>query len=296
MMLPNVIIAGAPKSGTTSVFNWLADHPEVCASSVKETYYLMDREYPLFNPKHNYLNNGLEGYNFFFKNNNKVILEATPDYLYQQTAPEVISKLNPTPNIIFILRKPSERVYSTYKFFRGHKAIIDNNITFSEFIYRIKNEPKSFSHNLGKLLQEVIKQSQYIVYLNYWLSKINPDNIHIFLFEELQQDSKAFMTHLSNRIHINPSFYDNYSFPIYNISYSVKSTSFHRLKNKLTRYLPNGSYRKYTSWLYKRLNVNNNGFTKPLEDLKTIKDLDNIFYFYNKRLEEKFNIDLSIWS
>ena len=37
MVAPKVIIAGAPRSGTTSIFEWLSDHLEVCASTEKET-------------------------------------------------------------------------------------------------------------------------------------------------------------------------------------------------------------------------------------------------------------------
>jgi hypothetical protein len=47
MSLPNLVIAGAPKCGTSSLFYWLADHPQACGSTVKETFYLMDEEHPL---------------------------------------------------------------------------------------------------------------------------------------------------------------------------------------------------------------------------------------------------------
>jgi len=40
--LPNLVIAGAPRCGTTSLFSWLKDHPQVGAATVKETFYLMD--------------------------------------------------------------------------------------------------------------------------------------------------------------------------------------------------------------------------------------------------------------
>ena len=52
-MLPNVAMVGVPKCGTTSVFSYLADHPEVCQSSEKETYFLMDKGHPLFIPARN---------------------------------------------------------------------------------------------------------------------------------------------------------------------------------------------------------------------------------------------------
>ena len=52
--LPNVIIAGAPKCGTSSLYFWLSAHPEVKASMVKETFFFAD-EVNRFNKNANIL-------------------------------------------------------------------------------------------------------------------------------------------------------------------------------------------------------------------------------------------------
>ncbi len=67
MSLPNVVIVGAPKCGTSSVFAWLADHTEVGSSHVKETFYLMDKGNPLLKPHSNFHEHGLEGYKAYFE-------------------------------------------------------------------------------------------------------------------------------------------------------------------------------------------------------------------------------------
>lgn len=54
MVVPSLIIAGAPKCGTTSLFDYLIRHPDIGGSSVKETHYFMDCNYPLYNSKANY--------------------------------------------------------------------------------------------------------------------------------------------------------------------------------------------------------------------------------------------------
>ncbi len=75
------MIAGAPKSGTTSLYAWLNEHPQVCGASVKETNYLVDRGTPLFDPACNYDDHRLIGYESFFPHcgsvNGGVVLEAT---------------------------------------------------------------------------------------------------------------------------------------------------------------------------------------------------------------------------
>ena len=42
-----LIIGGTSKAGTTSVFNYLASHPQICASEEKETRFFLDLDYPL---------------------------------------------------------------------------------------------------------------------------------------------------------------------------------------------------------------------------------------------------------
>ena len=63
MVLPNLIVVGAAKSGTTSLWHYLMSHPEIFMSKVKETNYfaqdLMTRNNPI---------RGLEQYESLFKN------------------------------------------------------------------------------------------------------------------------------------------------------------------------------------------------------------------------------------
>ena len=102
MALPNTIIAGAPKSGSSSLYWWLSSHPEVCASKTKETHYFDDAVYPRFNASANYIEHGLGRYEQFFEHctqEAKVIMEATPIYLYQENALQQLSSLEPKPKI-----------------------------------------------------------------------------------------------------------------------------------------------------------------------------------------------------
>ena|ERR1051325_529510 len=75
--LPNFIIAGVNKSGTTSVFQYLHGHPQVCCSLDKETGYFLPLRY----------NQSLEPIRIYHEqfadcNNKKIITEATPGYFY----------------------------------------------------------------------------------------------------------------------------------------------------------------------------------------------------------------------
>lgn len=74
-----LIIAGTTKAATTSLFNYLADHPEICASNVKETRFFLDADYPL--PAKYRFEDGLDKYELYFVHcsASHIRMEATPD-------------------------------------------------------------------------------------------------------------------------------------------------------------------------------------------------------------------------
>jgi hypothetical protein len=185
--MPLLVLAGAPRCGTTSVFKWLGAHPDVCPSKEKETYYFIDEGYPLVRPSANYVHQGMPGYYSFFQHcagsRAKMLLEATPDYLYQRTPLEALPKLN--PKILFIFRKPSDRIYSFIKFAQNNISILDKSISFSEIIRKVKNDPDAIEH---ALVRDVIKHSRYVHYVTGWIKAFGSENIYIAQFEQLERD------------------------------------------------------------------------------------------------------------
>ena len=80
-MLPNWIIIGVPKASTSSLFRWLADHPQAAGSTQKETYYFVDPGTHMFRPECNIRDHGIAGYEGHFAQCDaaaKVVVEATP--------------------------------------------------------------------------------------------------------------------------------------------------------------------------------------------------------------------------
>ncbi len=298
MNLPNVVIAGAPKCGTTSLFNWLADHPEVCGSSIKETYYLMDKGYSLFRESGNYIYGGVDGYQAFFKDydkyNQKIILEATPDYLYQKTALNVLADLPTKPDIIFILRKPSERVYSLYQFARNNMVVLDRKISFTEFVDTVVDN-KSLSLKEMQILSNAVRDSQYIDFISKWFLRLGKERVHVFLFEDMKKNPLAMLENISEIIGIEKSFYKNYDFATFNKSNNYKSILFHKLINFFQNKVPDGQIRLLLKKIYFSIN------TRPAENLsqednEVLVKLDKHFEPYNQALAEQAQIDLSSWN
>lgn len=118
-MLPNFLVIGAGKSGTSSLYHWLRSHPEVyMPARLKETFYFC---YDAGDPSHRaqagtarFPITTLEQYEELFEGARgaKAIGEATPQYLDAVVAPSQSHALLPDAKLIASIRHPVERVIS----------------------------------------------------------------------------------------------------------------------------------------------------------------------------------------
>jgi hypothetical protein len=302
LKVPNVIIGGAPKSGTSSLYNWLVAHPDVCHSTIKETFYLMDADNPLLPPEYNYHLYGLEGYQKYFNHctSGQIRIEATTHYLYQQTALEVLSSLTPLPRVIFMLRKPSTRLYSGYQFTCNNLATLDKNVSFTQLIDLVQNDSidvleKYSNPTTAAILKQSIKQSCYLEYLQKWQEKLG-DNLYVFLFEELKQNPQEFVQKVANKLEINPDVYDDYDFAARNQTFTVKNQVLHRNARKIAKKMPKSSVKNLLINTYLKVFAKKKKQEISAEDLKTIAELDQYFAPMNQALAQEFNLNISLWN
>ena len=104
--LPDVVVIGTQRGGTTSLFSWLARHPSVAPSFTKEVHYF-DRHYA----------NGERWYRAHFplRHAGRLALEATPYLLFHPLAPaRAAASLPATTRFVVLLRDPVERAVSHY--------------------------------------------------------------------------------------------------------------------------------------------------------------------------------------
>ena len=108
--LPNFLIIGAMKGGTTSLYHYLKEHPEVFMPETKELHYFVAEKN---------FRRGVEWYQRQFAKAGDVaaIGEASPDYAkypIHQGIPERIARLLPEARLIYVIRHPLERIRSHY--------------------------------------------------------------------------------------------------------------------------------------------------------------------------------------
>lgn len=145
-MLPDFIIIGAMKSGTTSLYYYLKAHPQIGMSAIKETDFFIDER--------NY-SKGLEWYKSQFTGDYKIYGEASPNYTkahYFKGVPKRMYEIVPNTKLIYIVRDPVERIISHYTHNCGagresenmsntfqNRERLDHYLNSSKYFWQIKH-------------------------------------------------------------------------------------------------------------------------------------------------------------
>jgi len=103
------LVAGAQKAGTTALFDYLAELPELELPPVKEAHFFDDEE------RVDWSAPDYARYHGLFTNPDRLWGEATPIYFYWPNALERIHAYNPAMRLIFLFRDPVERAWSHWK-------------------------------------------------------------------------------------------------------------------------------------------------------------------------------------
>jgi hypothetical protein len=115
-LMPNFIIAGAQKGGTTSLYNYLTEHPSIISARRKEVKFF-DEQYEkgISWYRSNFPTSIQKFYIEQVRRQSFVTGEASPEYLLYPHTPKKIAKLVPHAKLIILLRNPVERAYSQYR-------------------------------------------------------------------------------------------------------------------------------------------------------------------------------------
>lgn len=207
--LPDFLIIGAQKCGTTSLYHYLIQHPQILPCFKKETKYF-DLNY----------NKSIYWYKSHFsdtsRSSNRLVTgEATPDYIFFPEIAEKIAKAMPHIKLIAIFRNPTERAYSQYKYsvLRGFE--------YDSFEDAIEKEPNRMRaatiecQKKGKPLSSCdtyrehsyIKRGLYSLQIKFWLDLFPPEQFLFLSTDELQFAPEKTLKKITSFLDI-----DNYHF------------------------------------------------------------------------------------
>ena len=178
--LPEFLVIGAQRSGTTSLYSDLAKHPQIVPAIGKELQY-----FTLFHRR------SLSWYSGHFPRHEKdqMSFEASPYYLFHPYVPERVQAVLPTVKCIVLLRNPIDRAHSHYLHTQrlGHEPL-----SFEEALTcEAQRMAEAKSHGLDSRTGHRILRSysyasrgHYAAQLERWYEHVSPDRIKVLRAED----------------------------------------------------------------------------------------------------------------
>ncbi len=190
MTLPNFLLIGAAKSGTTTLYHCLAQHPQVFTSEMKEPAFFafVDEELNFTGPGDRlatrYTVTDLNRYQALFQDAGDALVvgEGSTEYLHNPRAPERIKQTLPDVKLIAVLRHPVERAYSAYLM---HRRM--GTETLTDFETALRAGPQRTADGwLG--MWDYFNGGCYYTHLKRYYDRFPRDQIQVYLYEDLQAD------------------------------------------------------------------------------------------------------------
>lgn len=194
----SMMIVGAQKAGTTSLNNYMSQHPRI--------YTHFTLEFSLFNRDHYD-----KGFDYYFE---KTISDKRKEdpacYFLGKSVglmykPDLLKKLkeeNPDVQIVIVLRNPVERAFSAFLF--CEKEGIEPYKNFDDAIF--KNDISRFNGEKPfELACDYIGRSGYLSHIKNILQIFPKENVHFFLFEKMIKDLNEDLNQMTQVLGL-PSF------------------------------------------------------------------------------------------
>lgn len=194
-LLPDFVIIGAAKAGTTSLFAWLSDHPFISSARKKEVHYF---DYNYFRGEGWYRAHfplQEQRARFAAEHGQPFITgEASPSYLSHQWAPQRTAALLPNAKLIVALRNPVDRAYSQFQMSRREQE--EPLETFAE---ALAAEEQRLAPERGRMLRDrwynswpigcwsYLMRSRYAEQLLRWMELFPRQQLHFLTLEQLSQ-------------------------------------------------------------------------------------------------------------
>jgi len=290
----DVIIAGAQKAGTTSLFRYLGQHPSICAHSQLELDYFVDDM--------SYKDGYSKAYAKHFSQcpEGSILLAKQAMLMYSREAVKRLRTHNPAVQVVLLLRNPIDRAYSAYWFARqrGWESL-------STFEEALAAEPERLKDGWYKWRScAYLHNSRYADFIEEIYIHFNKRQVHVFLTDDLAQDPIGISQEIFMRLDISGDFEPNVARLNQTAAarseilahFFSRALSSQSIAKKLLRNGLPTTLRRH-SWRMKRLiwRIMEKPYVAPPMNSMTREHLAAHFRPHNARLGEMLQRDLGIW-
>ena len=286
------MIIGAQKAGTTSLKNYLGEHPQIVTHPHTEcSFFASDDEY----------NEGFEkGFVRYFGGEkdfqDKVIVGKNVTISFREFALKRLAQHNPNCKIVFILRNPTKRAYSAYQmavrggwmenpFSYANEAIEKNKRQEYDKFYRFIIDLGIYANQIETLFQYFPKeQIEFVIYEEF---KNDPLSTCKSIFKKL--DIKSDFEPATNKVHNSGGAERSKSFGKVLKSLSQSDNS---IKKLIRGILPEKTFVQVAQKV-KSFNAKKEEYAPP--PLETINLLNQYYKPFNTRCAQMIGKDLDAW-
>jgi len=195
--LPEFLIIGGQRCGTTSMYSYLVQHPDVTPAFIKETHFF-DRSY----------HRGIDWYRTYFATQPangdhparpKLTGEATPIYLFHPDVPKRVSDALPDVKLIILLRNPVFRAYSHYQMNvrLGVETRSFEEVVLSEMTEMAHVPAQGAANNISSRDHQFhfsyLQRGQYADQVLRWQEYFKPEQFLVIQSENFFQDTQNIM-------------------------------------------------------------------------------------------------------
>lgn len=273
MVLPNFIIAGAPKSATSTLYEYIKQHPDIYMSPVKEPFFFD------FNYK-----KGIDFYESFFEGHNgeKAIGEATVWYMSWKSVPERIYTVIPEVKLIFILRNPVERAFSNYLM-----DLRSGRYTPKQtFGYVIRNETK-----ISGIGRRIVSGGFYYQHLKRFENYFSRENMLILLYDDFKKDVRLVEKSIYNFLSVDPNFKADKPSNKMEAEYLYNNELLTKVSKSFTPFNYYWSKSRHFRKMFMHKSTKRNQMS-----ISDREYLHSVYDEENKKLEKYLGVDLSGWN
>ncbi len=240
MTVPNFVVAGAARSGTTALIEALRGHPDVFVTQPKEPHYFAFAGEPV-----NFAGPGDD------ETINKVAVSRRQEYLdlyssavgaqargdgsvstlyYHSASIPALKELADDMRIVIILRNPVDRAYSSYQYLRarGYEPL-------SDFTEAVAQEPQRIEDGWHHLWHYT-SMSTYADAVEHFLDEFGRDGVGVWFYDDFIEDGRAVVSDVCRFLDLDPERLPDHDLNRVNVSGRPRSEGIQTVIRNLGRH------------------------------------------------------------
>ena len=204
---PNLFIVGAPKSGTTSLYDYLTGHPDVFMSPVKEPIYFAPDVLAGFKHRFSFGDDQAEYLALYdAARDERYVGEASTRYLASAEAPRLIREFDPDARIIVMLRNPVDFVYALHneRVSQQSEDVIDFEEALS--LDEERRAGRRLPHGSNILGSVYRDNAMFGRQVQRWLDQFPRAQVHVIIFDDFAADTAGEFRRVLEFLGIDPTY------------------------------------------------------------------------------------------